>query len=65
MTNQNESALDKFGFIQEERSLSDAFALTNLKIQNLADNVFQQSIIQNNKLWIYTNRKNLILKYEL
>ncbi len=43
--NTGENALDKFGFIQEEKSLHDAFNLKTLKILNIPDNVFQTSML--------------------
>ena len=43
------------GFGEDEASLHDAFTLNPLRFnQQLPDSSFQQVVIQNNKIWIYT-----------
>lgn len=57
---------DKYGFIQDEMSLHDAFTLKAIKFREpLPETVYQQVVMQNNKVWIYTQRSNLLVKTEV
>ncbi len=58
--------IDKHGFQRDEMSLADAFTLKPVRFkEQLPESVFQQVVMQNNKLWIYTQRSNLLIKTEL
>ena len=47
---------DKYGFQNDDVSLSDAFALEAVKFKDnsLFENQFQQVSMQNKRLWIFT-----------
>lgn len=55
---------DKFGFIEDELSLHDAFTLRPIKLK-IPENVYQQVVMQNSKLWIFTQRSNMLVKTEV
>ena len=47
-------------------SLHDAFTLRKVNFREpLPETVFQQVVLQNSKLWIYTQRTNLLVKTEV
>lgn len=47
-------------------SLHDAFTLKAIKFREpLPETVYQQVVMQNNKVWIYTQRSNLLIKTEV
>ena len=57
---------DKHGFLQDEMSLHDAFTLKPIKFREpLSESVYQQVVMQNNIVWIYTQRNNFLIKTEV
>jgi len=63
---QDDANKDKFGFIQDEMSLHDAFSLKPIKFKEpLPEQVYQQVAMQSNKVWIYTQRNNILIKTEV
>lgn len=66
VSNDSKKEIDKHGFQKDEMSLADAFTLKPVKFkEQLPESVFQQVVVQNSKLWIYTQRSNLLIKTEL
>jgi hypothetical protein len=55
---------DKYGFIEDELSLHDAFTLRPIKLK-IPENIYQQVVMQNSKLWIFTQRSNMLIKTEV
>jgi hypothetical protein len=62
----DDSNKDKHGFSQDEMSLHDAFTLKPVKFrEQLPEMTFQQVVIQNSRVWLYTQRSNYLIKAEV
>ena len=59
-------AKDKHGFASEEVSLYDAFTMEDVTFRDPPpESMYQQVILQNGKLWIFTSKNKLIVKKEI
>ena len=59
-------AKDKHGFASEEVSLYDAFTMEDVTFRDPPpESMYQQVILQNGKLWIFTSKNKLIAKKEI
>lgn len=58
---------DKYGFQHDDISLADAFNLETIRFKDgsLPEPNFQQASLQNRKLWMLTQRNNLLIKADL
>lgn len=62
----DDSHRDRFGFSADELSLTEAFTLKNLKFrEQLPETQFHNVVTQNNRMWIYTQRSNYLIKCEV
>ena len=59
-------AKDKHGFASEEVSLYDAFTMEDVTFRDPPpESMYQQVILQNGKLWIFTTKNKLLSKKEI